>query len=485
MGFRAGAGCAAALCMLWGSACSKELDSPDVGLPAGSVSRLVGHEGGSLSLAGVSLTIPPGALDRVTAIGIRESKEPVPGEYEAYSRLYSFDPSGLTFARPVSVAFRFAGDPARAALFWADRASGPYERLSSAVSGDQISAPVVHFSVGFAGTPRTDARVADAGAPDAAPSDAGDGTPEAQDAGAGDSALFDALAHESHDAAFPDTLAPDARDASLLDVAGLDAAGPDGGPAACVAPPASPPPGRVDQFTRGWVRAPNTGVTFCLGGNGQLFPFTITEPRWVTFYSLHSLSGTPFSRLAVVEGCAGGTAAQFLAEQTEPCIFRTIRLDPGTYSYFNCLPNTFTFVSEPVPAPAVNTSCMTAVPMNVGSTASGRLLDRSPLYYRFTTTVGYTRLDFGISSDLSYAGPTIGAGLYSRCGDSTSLVGSVGGITCSPYRPDFVTSISNLAPGTYFIEASSGRPGVTFYLSLQPNGPTFDAGTRDAALADQ
>ncbi|MDB4931723.1 MAG: hypothetical protein JWM10_4207, partial [Myxococcaceae bacterium] len=190
----------------------------------------VGPAGATFAGGGVSVVVPPGALDREVEIAIVPTTQPVPPGYLGYSVVYRATPEGQVFARPLVVSVEFAGDAARARLYWS-RAAGGYESLGGAVAGNLLTASVSHFSSGFVG-----AEAADGGAPTDVPP-AQDAAIDRPDAGAADAV--------AGDAGRPDVPPADAGhpDAGLPDAGLPDAGPPDAGPtdAAREACPATSP----------------------------------------------------------------------------------------------------------------------------------------------------------------------------------------------------------------------------------------------------
>lgn len=119
--------------------------------PAGpaSASAKIGPSGGVVSVAGATLTIPPGALDAETDIGI-ETGAPAPVGYTTFSPVFRFSPDGLVFKKPASVAIDFQGASGSPSVHWAS-ASGPVEKLPTQIEGSRAKADVMHFSIGFVG----------------------------------------------------------------------------------------------------------------------------------------------------------------------------------------------------------------------------------------------------------------------------------------------------------------------------------------------
>lgn len=153
--FRLGLALCTVVGMVYG--CGSDETSP---APATAASSRIGPAGGVVSVNGVTLTIPPGALDAETDIGI-ESGAPAPSGYTALSPVFRFTPDGLVFKKPANVAIDFQGGSGSPTVFWS-AASGPVEKLATTVEGSRAKADVVHFSTGFVGT---DGTAADGGTP--------------------------------------------------------------------------------------------------------------------------------------------------------------------------------------------------------------------------------------------------------------------------------------------------------------------------------
>jgi hypothetical protein len=107
--------------------------------------------GGSITLAGAELTIPPGALSAPTQITITETTDVGPAGYTRYSPVYRFEPDGTSFSQPLTIRLPYTGDAGVATLFWSRPASqgGGWERVGGVVSGGYVEAQVDHFSTGF------------------------------------------------------------------------------------------------------------------------------------------------------------------------------------------------------------------------------------------------------------------------------------------------------------------------------------------------
>ena len=128
------------------------VDVPILAADAGigsSGTRTLDSTGGTVTVEGVTLTIPQGALSTATDITITKTTDPLPAGYEAYSPLYRFEPAGATFAQPVTVSLPFQGDAKLATIFWSRAGTTGYERLSAIIAGNVATVQVTHFSTGF------------------------------------------------------------------------------------------------------------------------------------------------------------------------------------------------------------------------------------------------------------------------------------------------------------------------------------------------
>lgn len=113
--------------------------------------RVIGPEGGVVAAGGVSLVIPPGALDR--AVPIRMVVPPGP------DFVVRFAPHGLVFHEPARLVVELDGTSAGARLIEQERLLGiyfeepirngrvtPAETFPVSVDGSTASMPIPHFS---------------------------------------------------------------------------------------------------------------------------------------------------------------------------------------------------------------------------------------------------------------------------------------------------------------------------------------------------
>ncbi|MBI4410608.1 MAG: hypothetical protein HY561_12920 [Gemmatimonadetes bacterium] len=114
-------------------------------LPTSVVDKLIGPEGGSLSLGGFEVVVPPGAVTEPTLFSIDLPLEDVLlGAYV----LASFAPHGQQFAAPVTLRLPYAGTTAEGnesrVLWWDGGAWVPLETTRTA--DGRIEAKTSHFS---------------------------------------------------------------------------------------------------------------------------------------------------------------------------------------------------------------------------------------------------------------------------------------------------------------------------------------------------
>jgi hypothetical protein len=113
----------------------------------------IGTSGGTVSMGGVTLTIPAGALAFDTAISVTTTT--APSGYTLASVAYEFSPDGTVFGRPITVAIPLTSAATGAHLFWSNATNG-YDDLGGTVDGTTLTGQVAHFSVGFAAIPGAD-----------------------------------------------------------------------------------------------------------------------------------------------------------------------------------------------------------------------------------------------------------------------------------------------------------------------------------------
>ena len=101
---------------------------------AGPTIGVIGPSGGTFGIAGVTITIPPGALDHDIAISISPISSPIPG---SLGQAYEIGPSGTLFLQPVILTFGYTDEEL------SNEAAGSFA-VSTTVgkSWQSVSAPV-------------------------------------------------------------------------------------------------------------------------------------------------------------------------------------------------------------------------------------------------------------------------------------------------------------------------------------------------------
>jgi hypothetical protein len=117
----------------------------------------IGAAGGSLSVDGLTLSVPANALAQTTRIQI-SSGGATPGGYMASSPLYRITPDGLALAQPATVTVALTHPLGDDRLFWST-SDGGWTALATTHSGGGVSGAIARLGSGFAG-------VAAAGTPD-------------------------------------------------------------------------------------------------------------------------------------------------------------------------------------------------------------------------------------------------------------------------------------------------------------------------------
>lgn len=109
--------------------------------------------GGEVDLAGsVTLRVPAGALDAATTLSVSCSPGGAPDAYVLLSEVCTFEPVGLTFAEPITVAIPFNPGGGEARFYWSSAGDG-YAPLDAAVVGDRMEAEVLQLATGFVAEP--------------------------------------------------------------------------------------------------------------------------------------------------------------------------------------------------------------------------------------------------------------------------------------------------------------------------------------------
>jgi hypothetical protein len=133
---------------------------PDAGEDGGkdggvNVTKIVDSSGGTVEASdGLTLTFPPGALDKATTIHIESTEASAAGVTRA-GAAYLFEPSGLVFLTPITISIPFSpAQPGKLFLYWSKAGDDKsFEPITGTVSGNLYTASVTHFSKGFVGYP--------------------------------------------------------------------------------------------------------------------------------------------------------------------------------------------------------------------------------------------------------------------------------------------------------------------------------------------
>lgn len=121
---------------------------------APETTTIVGPAGGAVRSAGVQMDIPRGALATDTAISVALTQTPGPSGSGAITDIYQFEPAGLAFSAPVTVAFDIPPGVSKATIYWSHKDGVGYDPLPTYVTGQStLVATVTHFSSAFLGTP--------------------------------------------------------------------------------------------------------------------------------------------------------------------------------------------------------------------------------------------------------------------------------------------------------------------------------------------
>jgi hypothetical protein len=118
------------------------------------VAVVIGAKGGRVAAKGVTLEIPPGALDKELTITVKKTDKAVAPAVKKLSSVYEFGPEGTAFTKDVKVAFDLEKPEAKAVVYFTKKGSSvEFEELPTTRTEKQVSAVVNHFSLGFAGRP--------------------------------------------------------------------------------------------------------------------------------------------------------------------------------------------------------------------------------------------------------------------------------------------------------------------------------------------
>jgi hypothetical protein len=110
----------------------------------------IGPEGGELSGAGLTLTVPPGALSDTQTLSMTVTHEEVDGQ-EVLSPVYVFEPEGLQFDTMVQVEVEVPTEDI-ATLYWSDPEDPSRHVFAGLAVGGVARGYTWHFSSAFVGS---------------------------------------------------------------------------------------------------------------------------------------------------------------------------------------------------------------------------------------------------------------------------------------------------------------------------------------------
>jgi hypothetical protein len=109
----------------------------------------IGPSGGRVVMAGVTLDVPPGAVERSVSFSVTADGQATEG-YKVDGYVYRFAPADLHFTVPVSITFP-TGKPGEFVFWTREGAPERFEQLETVLSDHRARALVRHFSQGFVG----------------------------------------------------------------------------------------------------------------------------------------------------------------------------------------------------------------------------------------------------------------------------------------------------------------------------------------------
>ncbi len=134
-----------------GSCSSSSSDSN----PGESVTQDVDSSGGTITVAGATLTFPQGALALKETITVHAQTVTPPDGYVMLSEFFKCDPTGIDFQNPVTMTIPFTDDGAgkTPTVFWSSAFQPGFTDLGGTKSDDgkTVTANIAHFSSGFVG----------------------------------------------------------------------------------------------------------------------------------------------------------------------------------------------------------------------------------------------------------------------------------------------------------------------------------------------
>jgi len=135
-------------------ACGQSNQNPelDAGGVDSSSSLTIGPDGGRVSVNGVALDIPAGALSSPVEIQVtRDDGASIPSGLRAISPVFRFSPDHLAFLVPATVHFTAPGAPNQATIHWSDSSGDAFTALPTNWDGSDAATTISHFSRGFVG----------------------------------------------------------------------------------------------------------------------------------------------------------------------------------------------------------------------------------------------------------------------------------------------------------------------------------------------
>ncbi len=117
---------------------------------ANEVSADLDADGGAITLSGVTVTVPAGALTEATTLTLMRVGSTVPG-YELYSDVFELTANGALFTKPVEVLLDYRGERQLANLFVTSAALPAYSWASTTVTEAAASAQLAAGSRFFVG----------------------------------------------------------------------------------------------------------------------------------------------------------------------------------------------------------------------------------------------------------------------------------------------------------------------------------------------
>ncbi|WP_437963817.1 hypothetical protein WMF04_29310 [Sorangium sp. So ce260] len=137
---------AAAITTTFLAGCTSDPTPPQ---DASARSTTIGLAGGSVAFPGVTLTVPPMALQQPTEITITQEPELTPPGYTPLGHTFKFSPDDLVFEPPAAATFNFDGDSDAVSALWLKSSSSEAELIEGKISGTTITIPVHQFGIGL------------------------------------------------------------------------------------------------------------------------------------------------------------------------------------------------------------------------------------------------------------------------------------------------------------------------------------------------